>query len=310
MGIPVGAVLLAAALFGTTGTAQALGPSSTTPLGVGAARLVVGGLALLALLPLVGGRWSAVLALWRTPAGLLAGVCTGLYQVCFFAGVERAGVAVGTLVAIGSGPVLTGLLAVRLLGERPGGTWLAATGLCVAGLALLVLGGGGEGAADLLGILLALAAGLAYAAYTVLAKRQLVAGHGPATVMAAAFGLGGLLSVPVLLSQPLGWLATGDGLVLAAYLGLVTTTLAYLLFVRGLAVLPAGPVTTLVLAEPVVATALGVVVLDERLAVVGAVGAGLVLLGLLVQGRGTTGAAPAAGAGQEPPSARRSSCRK
>lgn len=44
----VAAVLLAAALFGTTGTAQALGPDSTTPLGVGAARLAVGGPVLLA----------------------------------------------------------------------------------------------------------------------------------------------------------------------------------------------------------------------------------------------------------------------
>jgi drug/metabolite transporter, DME family len=74
---------------------------------------------------------------------------------------------------------------------------------------------------------------------------------------------------------------------LALYLGLVTTTLAYLLFVRGLAVLPAGPVTTLMLAEPVVATTLGIVVLGERLSALGAVGAGLVLVGLMVQGRGS-----------------------
>lgn len=301
MGIAVGSVLLAAALFGTTGTAQALGPSAATPLGVGAVRLLVGGLALLALLALVGGRWSQVGALWRTPTGLLAGVCTGLYQICFFAGVERAGVAVGTLVAIGSGPVLTGLLAVRLLRERPGRTWLAATGLCVTGLALLVLGGSAAGGADLIGVLLALGAGLAYAAYTVFAKRQLDAGHRPAAVMAAAFGLGGLLSVPVLLTQPLGWLATGAGLALAAYLGLVTVTLAYLLFARGLAVLPAGPVTTLVLAEPVVATALGVIVLEERLAALGRLGAGLILVGLLVQGRGSSRAAR--------PPRRRQACR-
>ena len=288
----VGAVLLAAALFGTTGTAQALGPASTTPLGVGAARLVVGGLALLALLPLVGDRRAEVLVLWRTPTGLVAGLCTGLYQVCFFAGVQRAGVAIGTLVAIGSGPVLTGLLARGLLQERPGRAWLAATGLCLAGLALLV-GGGGPGGADALGVLLALLAGLAYATYTVLAKQQLDAGHAPSTVMAAAFGLGGLLSVPILLSQPLGWLATGPGAALALYLGLVTTTLAYLLFVRGLVVLPAGPVTTLVLAEPVVATVLGVTLLDERLSRLGGIGAALVLVGLLVQGRGSTTAAPA-----------------
>lgn len=282
----VGAVLFAAALFGTTGTAQALGPSATTPLGVGAARLVVGGLALLAVLPVVGASRVKALALWRTPTGLAAGLCTALYQVCFFAGVQRAGVAVGTLTAIGSGPVLTGLLARWVLGERPSRTWLAATGLCLVGLAMLVLGGEASGRADPLGVLLALLAGLSYAAYTVFAKRLLDAGHDPSAVMAAAFGLGGLLSLPVLLTQPLSWLTTGEGVALALYLGLVTTTLGYLLFARGLAVLPAGPVTTLMLVEPVVATALGIVVLDERLSALGGVGAGLVLVGLLLQGRG------------------------
>lgn len=289
----VGAVFLAAAFFGTTGTAQALGPTSATPLGVGAARLVVGGLALLAVLPLVGARRADVLALWRTPTGLVAGACTGLYQVCFFAGVQRAGVAIGTLAAIGSGPVLTGLLARWLLGDRPGRTWLAATGLCLAGLTLLVLGGGAAGRPGALGIVLAVLAGLSYAAYTVLAKQQLDAGHAPSAVMAAAFGLGGLLSLPVLSTQPLDWLTTREGLALALYLGLVTTTLAYLLFVRGLAVLRAGPVTTLMLAEPVVATTLGIVVLDERLSALGGIGAGLVLVGLLVQGRGAAARLPA-----------------
>ena len=283
----VGAVLLAAVLFGTTGTAQALGPSSTTPLGVGAARLVVGGLALLAVLPIVGARRAEALALWRTPTGLVAGLCTALYQVCFFAGVQRAGVAAGTLAAIGSGPVLTGWLARWLLGDRPGRAWLAATGLCLTGLTLLVLGGGASGGTDSLGgVLLALLAGFSYAAYTVLAKKQLDAGHAPSAVIAAAFGLGGLLSVPVLVTQPLGWFTTVEGMALALYLGLVATTLGYLLFVQGLAVLRAGPLTTLMLAEPVVATALGIVVLDERLSALGGIGAGLVLVGLLVQGRG------------------------
>ncbi len=283
----VGAVVLAAALFGTTGTAQALGPSSTTPLGVGSARLVLGGLALLAVLPLLGARRAEATGLWRTPAGLVAGACTALYQVCFFAGVQRAGVAVGTLVAIGSGPVLAGLLARWVLGERPGRAWLVATAVCLAGLTLLVLGGGSSGRLDVLGVVLALLAGLAYAAYTVLAKHQLDAGHHPSAVMAGAFGLGGLLLVPALATQPLGWLGRPDGAVLALYLGLVTTTLAYLLFVRGLAVLPAGPVTTLVLAEPVVATVLGTAVLGERLSFAGAVGGALILVGLLIQGRST-----------------------
>ena len=280
-GPAVAAVLGAAVLFGTTGTAQALGPDGTSPLGVGAVRLAVGGLALLLVLPLVGGSRRAATALWRTPLGLLAGACTALYQVCFFAAVDGAGVALGTLVTIGSGPVFAGLLGAVLLRERPERAWVLATAFCVAGLALL--SGTGDDV-DPVGVLLALLAGLGYAAYTVAAKHLMSRGAHSSEVMASAFGLGGLLLLPVLLTQPLGWLATPGGLGLAAYLGLVTTTLAYVLFGRGLAVLPAGPVTTLVLAEPLVATALGVGLLGERLALAGVAGAALVLAGLVLQG--------------------------
>lgn len=282
-------MLLAAVLFGTTGTAQALGPDGTTPLGVGAVRLAVGGLALLLLLD---GRSRAV-ALWRTPAGLACGACVALYQVCFFAAVDRAGVALGTLVTIGSGPVVAGLLGAVLLRERPERSWLVATGTCVAGLALLCLAGG-DVRADAAGLLLALTSGSAYAAYTVAAKHLMTAGAASGTVMASAFSLGGLLLVPLLLTQPLAWTVSRDGAALALYLGLVATAAAYVLFGRGLAVLPAGPVTTLVLAEPLVATALGVGLLGERLPTAGLAGAGLVLVGLALQGVAATRRSPVA----------------
>lgn len=250
------AVLGAAVVFGTTGTAQALGPAGATPLGVGAVRLALGGAALLAVLPLLGDRPSRATALWRSPLGLAAGVCTALYQVCFFAAVQGAGVALGTLVTIGSGPVFAGLLARTTLAEKPARSWFTATALCVAGLALLSADSIGQTGVEAYGLVLALGAGLAYAAYTVAAKRLISTGSTSSTVMASAFALGGFLLMPVLLTQPLGWLGTPSGLALAAYLGLITTTLAYLLFGRGLAALPAGPVTTLVLAEPLVATSL------------------------------------------------------
>ena len=281
MSSPVAQVLVAAALFGTTGTAQALGPGGTTPLGVGAARLAVGGLALLLVLPLLGGGRRTAVRLWRTPVGLAAGLCTALYQVCFFAGVDRAGVALGTLVTIGSGPVFAGLLAAALLRERPERAWVRATALCLTGLALLT--GTGD-RPEPLGVLLALLSGLAYAAYTVAGRRLMTGGLGSAQVMASAFGLGALVLLPVLAVQPLAWLAAPRGVALAVYLGLVTTTAAYVLFGRGLAVLPAGPVTTLMLAEPLVAAALGVGLLDERLGAAGVAGALLVLAGLVLQG--------------------------
>ena len=300
-GPAVAAVLAAAVLFGTTGTAQALGPDGTSPLGVGAVRLAVGGLALLLVLPLVGGSARGATQLWRTPAGLLAGVCTALYQVCFFAAVERAGVALGTLVTIGSGPVFAGLLGAVLLREQVERSWLAATGTCVGGLALLSLADGSDGTADPVGLLLGLGAGAAYAAYTVAAKQLMRGGRLPADVMASAFALGGLLLLPLLAGQPLGWLAGPGGWLLAAYLGLVTTTAAYLLFGRGLAVLSAGPVTTLVLAEPLVATALGTGVLGERLPPAGVAGAGLVLVGLALQGVASTRRTQAVAAGAAHP---------
>ena len=277
-------VVLAAVLFGTTGTSQALGPEATTPVGVGAMRLVVGGAGLFVVLPLLGHGIRDAARLWRTGRGLLAGACTAAYQLCFFAAVAQTGVAVGTLVTIGSGPVFAGLLAWLTLRERPTASWFAATALCAAGLGLLSLDGLAGSDADPVGILLALGSGLGYAVYTVLSRSFMQQGVASEVVMAAAFGLGGVLLLPLLAFEPVGWVATPAGVALALYLGLGTTTLAYVLFGRGLHVLPAAPVTTLVLAEPLVATVLGVVVLGETLPAAGIAGAALILAGLVLQG--------------------------
>lgn len=277
-------MLAAAALFGTTGTSQALGTSGTTPLGVGAIRLIVGGAGLLAALPLLGGSARQALRLWVTPWGLVGGLCTALYQVAFFAGVTRAGVALGTLITIGSGPFLTGILSAVILRQRPTRIWVLSTSIAVVGLILLTGDGASRPDVDLVGVLLALIAGLGYALYTIAGKRLILSGHNSSNVMAASFSLGGALLIPVLLTQPLGWLWSWQGIALALWLGLVTTTLGYVLFGRGLTVLAAGPVTTLVLAEPLVATGLGVIVLGERLGWLGWLGCGLVLIGLGLQG--------------------------
>jgi len=56
--------------------------------------------------------------------------------------------------------------------------------------------------------------------------------------MAGVFTLGALLLVPVLVVEDLGWLASGDGVAMALWLGAVPTALAYILFAHGLRVLP------------------------------------------------------------------------
>jgi drug/metabolite transporter, DME family len=266
-------VLAAAVLFGTTGTAQALGPGGLSPLSVGAARVVVGG----GVLGLLALTRRGVLRRLAPAQVLLAGAAVAAYQLAFFESVHRAGVAVGAVVAIGSGPVAAGLLE-RTLGDRPDRRWAVATALAVAGVATLSLGGSGR--ASGLGIGLALLSGLAYAGYTVIAKRLLRDGGEPAVVMGSAFGVGALLLLPVLLAGGVRWLGTSHGAELALYLGLAPTVIAYLLFARGLRRLSASETTTLVLAEPVTATILGVAVLHEQLSAAAIAGVVLVLAGI------------------------------
>src|SRR4051812_33464401 len=199
-------VLLAAVCFGTTGTAQAIGPSAS-PVAVGAARIVVGG----ALLVAIARAMRLPMPRGATVAGIAVGVC--IYQLSFFAAVKLTGVAVGTVVAIGTGPAAAGILGRLVNGERLTGRWALATACAAAGV--LLLAGDGGGTIDPGGIALAVMAGVGYATCTVLSKRLLVAGHAPEGVMAAGFGGAAVLLLPVLLLAGAGFLATPGGLALA-----------------------------------------------------------------------------------------------
>jgi len=272
-------VLLAALCFGTTGTAQALGPDGADPVGVGAARILVGGAALV-VIALLARRGGLRRGSWA-PAPVAAAVAgVAVYQLAFFAAVADTGVAVGTIVALGSAPTLTGLLEWIVDRRRPERRWAAATALACAGVVLLALSGG-DASVSAPGIALAVVAGGAYASYTLAAKRLMKDGHAPESVMAVAFGLGAIALAPALAASGPGWLLQTDGIALALFLGLVPTAAAYVLFARGLRGLRASETATLTLAEPLTAGVLGAVVLSEPLTAASATGAGLVLAGLL-----------------------------
>lgn len=279
--MPTLAVLAAAMLFGTTGTAQDLGPDAATPLGVGTLRIVVGAAALWVL----AGR--AVRPRWRAHIGTLmvAGIGVAAYQPTFFTGTERAGVALATIVALGSGPVFAGVLDAAWFRRRPTAVWARATAVAVTGGVVLVAAQGGSATLDVVGILCALAAGASYAVYAIAIKSLIEHGVGSTVAMAGAFSVGAVLLVPLGLTQPLGWVATADGIAMLAWLGIATVGIAYALYGYGLRFLPTSTAVTLTLAEPLTAAVLGIVVLDERLPALGWVGAGLVVLGLALTGR-------------------------
>jgi DME family drug/metabolite transporter len=271
-------VLGAAILWGTTGTAQALAPAGYDPAALGALRLLIGGLALL------------LLALWRKELSrprewnwlplLLAAAFTASYQLCFFSAVAKTGVAVGTVIGIGSAPIAGGLLGLIFRGERPGRRWYLATPPAIGGCILLGFSGG-EVAVDPLGILLALGAGCSYAAYTLMVK-GLLDNHSPNALMAIVVCLGALMLSPALLRMDMHWLAQPNSLLVAMHLGLATMALSYWLFARGLQTVQVAGAVTLSLVEPMTAALLGIFVLGETLNIQAFLGIGLIFSGLVV----------------------------
>lgn len=274
----VAGVLAAAALWGTTGTAQSFAPPALSPLWVGALRLAVAGLFFLPLL-------------WRGRAGpglpwpgvALAALCMAAYNLAFFAGVRACGVAVGTAIALGSGPVWAGVLQAALTRRWPAAAWWAGTGLAVAGVAVMVGGGASAGDAPVsaIGVALCLTAGLSYAVYA-LVNQRLVAQAGPGPVTAAVFIGAALMALPVAAATA-GWpRPTATDLAVVTWLGVMSTGVAYLLFSHALRHVSGATGVVLALAEPVVAFVLAVVVVGERPGVAGVAGLLTVLAGLAV----------------------------
>ncbi len=293
---PVAAVLAAAILFGTTGTAQALGPKFASPLSIGAVRVTIGALGLIVLTtrtrprprlrkglrtrsaprPSAAHRWALA----------LAGVGVAGYQIGFFEGTKRAGVALGTLVALGSGPVFAGVFQAIRSRRLPSVAWTLATLLAASGAGLVAFARHDTASGvSLMGIAAALLAGLSYAVFSMASKHAMVDGLASLDAMAASFAIGAVLMSPLLFTEPLHWLASGRGIGVALDLGLGATTAAYALFGFGLARLAVPTVVTLTLAEPATAAVLSVVALSQHLAPVGWLGVTLVLVGVGVVAR-------------------------
>ncbi len=272
----MGMVLIAALLWGTTGTARALGPASAAPLSVGAVRIAIGG-ALLTAIAL--GRGTLVHP-WPLRAALASAMAVAAYQVAFFEGVARAGVAAGTIIAIGSAPAFAGLIAFVALGERPTVRWILATLVAVTGIALLAAPSGTL-PLEPLATGLPLVAGASYAVYATASKRLLRDGDSVA-VAALAFGGGAVVLIPVLALSDLSWVNTTRGVSVALWLGVFATAVAYLLFTRALARMPVSWGATLSLVEPLTASLLGTLVLGETLGGPQLAGGALVLCGLLL----------------------------
>ncbi|MEU5881706.1 EamA family transporter [Spirillospora sp. NPDC047279] len=275
-------ILVAACLWGTTGTVRTFVDGASN-VSIAAARIVLGG-GLLLVLAVFTARAGlrALLAVRRNWALVgLGALAIAVYQGAFFIAVARTGVAIGTVVTIGSAPAFAGLIGVITRQAALSRRWLAATAGAVTGCALLV-GGGESAGADPVGVALALLSGLSYAVYATLAAALIGRGESDRAVVAALFGAAAAVMAPVLVLSGTAWMVSASGALIILYLGGVTTAGGYMLFARGLRTTPATTATTLTLAEPAVAAVLGVLVLGEHLGGPAVAGLGLVAVSLIV----------------------------
>src|SRR5690625_518105 len=223
-------ILLAAMLWGTTGTTQALAPETAHPIAIGTTRLAVGGLFLL-IIVLIRGKLH--FKNWPVKLTILASLSMALYQPLFFSAVTITGVAIGTVVAIGSAPILSGLLEWIFLKTRPAKVWWYSTALSISGCLLLFLNKDSL-YVNPLGILMAIGAGLTFAAYT-LVSRDMLKEHSSLSVIAVVFTLSAIYLSPFLFIFDMSWIASVRGVGVSLQLGVMATGVAYFLFAKGLA---------------------------------------------------------------------------
>jgi len=282
-------VVCAGLLFGTTGTARALAPAAASSLSVGSARLAFGGL-LLGIVGLIAhrvrtGHWPSKRPSIGAVVAVVAGAAVVMgYQAVFFDGTRINGVMVGTMVALGSAPMLAGLIEWLVLRHRPGIWWLIATVIGVAGVVALSWSSDNQDVVHPFGVLESLVAGACFAVLAVSVKWLLQHAWHPLDVAASVMAVGAIMAFPTLALTDTHWMASPRGITVVAWLAVVTMVIAYTLNVAGMAGTSAAAATTLNLSEPATATILGIVVLGEHLTLWRALGIIAIAAGVLILG--------------------------
>jgi drug/metabolite transporter (DMT)-like permease len=242
-------------------------------------------------------RHARTTVAWPTLAGLSLLNAVG-YALQFLAQDRTSASKTSLLVDIDV--IAIAVLGYFLLGERHGREILAALGLGVVGLVLLSTGGDPAAATfertEFVGDTLAFAAGLVWAVYYVWVKR--IVRDRPDT---DALGLTlGVFTLTTVLVAPAAWLVEGTGgsgnavaWSASLYLGVFATALPFFLWFEALRTESVTVVALMLLLEIVVAVALGVAFLGERLTGWALAGALLILAAAYLAARGTPQPPPA-----------------
>jgi drug/metabolite transporter (DMT)-like permease len=282
-----GGAFVATVLFGASVVAVRVAVQDVPPLSLAVLRFGQGGLLLVLVLLLVGGRGMLRVKYRDLPLlGLLGAVFFAVFPVTFNASLRMIEASRGALL-LATIPLWSALLARVARSERLAprpfvGVFLSLGGV---GLAIAERGAGGRGGLETLaGDGLMLVTAVCGAAYAVLAQRAF-ARYGALTVTTYAMVLGTLLLLPFGLAEGLvGVLPRLDGqtAALLAFLGVFGGALGFFLWTFALTRLTPTQVAVYINLNPLVAILLAAALLAERLTFAFAAGFGLVLIGVLL----------------------------
>ncbi|MBI1946666.1 MAG: DMT family transporter [Deltaproteobacteria bacterium] len=270
--------LLALGVLSVGAAAPLIRLAHAPPVTAAFLRTLIGGVVLL-----------AVASAWRRPLprgpdlrrALVCGAVLGVHFALWFASLGMTTVAASTVLVCVQ-PVFVAALAWALLGERTPARGLIGIGVAVGGSVVIGLdlpGDAGAGGQPLVGNLLALAGAAVIAAYPIVARRvdrgvdTLAFSAVVSLAAAATLALCCLLTDSPLYAAHASWPA-----LLA--LALLPTVIGQTALNAALKRLPAAFVSGAILGEPVIATAVAWLVLNERPGMKTLAGSALVLLGV------------------------------
>ncbi len=272
-------VVAAGMCWGMTGTIQALAPENATSLTIGSARVFVAGLLLLVWVMLrrpkiLNGRR------WNWTGIFIAAIGLTAYQFAFFSAVRLTGVAIGTMVAIGSAPVLAGILGRLFFKECLSSRWYISTILALTGCFLLVAAGKSDlSSVSIPGAILAFGAALSYALEG--AGLRMIGTRDPVETVSLISILSALMAMPWLIKGDISWIFSLRGMICIFFLSVLTTILPFSLFTRGIEKITLGKAYTLSLSEPMTAWLLSTLLLGEQLSLIGSVGVFVLFSGII-----------------------------
>ena len=212
---------------------------------------------------------------------ILAGLCLALHFWTWFASLQLTTVMRSTVLVCLT-PVWAGLLAWFAFSEPPKTRFWGGIFVALVGVTCMALGGeSGGGQSAWTGDLLALAGGVLSGAYLTIGRA--VRPHvdwGPYGALVCASCAGWLFLFAMLTQAPLDVLGPHSWWVIAA-MALGPQFLGHIGFTYVVRFIPAYIIGAVILLEPVGATALGAVILDEWPSLQEIIGAGIIIVGVM-----------------------------